>query len=253
MLCTVRLMRFLPLLLLLGLLRVAVAQSQSIPQAEPSLYASLVPDVSVSVKKHPLGPDLVEITMKAAGYPPKLLAAQIQALGGYLKSEPRTVQVWDYVLEEGNPSMHFTKATFAVDGVINRQLGSVRLNPFAKAFAAGTKPWIVNSLDFHFEGEVPTDKMIKLWRSKSAVVEGRYANTKDPRLAGVEFRVKLLTQDPSKMDIPEPGDAPIQPEKKPSQSSGTDWTAITVFLVAAAAVGALVYSLLLRGRPKARF
>jgi hypothetical protein len=63
----------------------------------------------------------------------------------------------------------------------------------------------------------------------------------------------LLSQDPAKMDIPEPGDKPLTQEAKPPRAPGIDWTTIAVFVIAAGAVGALVYSLLLRGRPVTRY
>ena len=128
-------MRALTTLVLLGLSWVAIAQTDSVPQESKSLFESQVPDATITIKKHPLGADMVEVTMTASGYPPELLKSQIQHLGKYLHSDPRGLQVYDYVLDPSNPNTHFTKAQFAVDGVILRQLGSVRLNPFAQAFA----------------------------------------------------------------------------------------------------------------------
>jgi len=211
-----------------------------------------VPDATISIKKHPLGPDMVDVTMKASGYPSKLLESQIRDLEKFMKSAPRGVEVYDYVLNPSDPNSHYTRAKFVVDGAIDRTLGSVRLGPFVRALAGAPKPWTVNSIEFQFQGETPTDKMIQAFRSKSAVVEGRFEDSKDPRVAGIEFRVQLLTQDPSKIDIPEPGDAPLPVPAKPAPRPGRDWITIAVFLIAAGAVGALVYSLLLRARPKAR-
>jgi len=245
-------MRFFPLLLLVGLLRTAVAQTGSGPDSQQSLFSSQVPDATITISKHPMGADMVEVTMTAPGYPPRLLGAQLKALGKYLHSDPRGLEVYDYVLDPSNPNSHYTKAQFAVDGVLDRKLGSVRLNPFAKAFAGAAKPWTLHALNIMLQGEVPTDNMIKVWRSKSATLEGRYDQMKDPKLAGIEFRIQLLSQDPAKLDIPEPGDAPVSTSKKKVDAPGTDWATIAVFLVAAAALGALVYSLLLRSRPKAR-
>jgi len=235
--------------LLFGVARVALAQTGSDPSQHQSLFTSLVPDAAITVHKHPMGADMVEITMRASGYPGKLLESQIQKLGAFLKSDPRGVQTWDYEL---NPDMHFTKATFAVDGIIDRKLGAVRLNPIAKAFAGAPQPWTIHSLEIQFQGEIPTGNMIQVWPSKASVVEGRFENTKDPRMAGIEFRIQLLSQDPSKMDIPEPGVVRQTPINNAIQPTGTDWTTVVVFIVAAVAIGALVYSLLLKGRPKSR-
>jgi len=245
-------MRLTPVFLLLGLAGLTAAQTGSAPQTPDSLFSTMVPDATISIKKHPLGPDMVDITMKAAGYPIKLLESQIQNLQKFMHSAPRGVQVYDYVLNPSDPNSHFTRGQFVVDGALNRELGSVRLKPFAQALAGAPKPWTVNSIEFQLEGETPTDKMIRAFRSKAAIVEGRVEDSKDPRVAGIEFRVRLLTQTPEEIDIPEPGDAPLKSQNKPASPPGRDWTTIVVFLVAAGAVGALVYSLLLRARPMSR-
>ena len=240
------------MLVLLGLLGSALAQTDPVPNPTTSLFDSQVPDATITVTKHPMGADMVENTMTKNGYPPQLLDSQVRQLSKTIGSDPRGVQVFDYVLDPTNPDTHFTKATFAVDGIIDRKLGSVRINPLAKIFAGAPKPWTIHALDLEFKGEVPTERMIKIWRSKSAVVEGRYQDLKDPKLAGIEFRVELLSQDPAKLDIPEPGESSKTVSKSKTDVAGTDWTAISVLVVAALACGALVYSLLIRSRPKTR-
>jgi hypothetical protein len=141
---------------------------------------------------------------------------------------------------------------FAVDGVIDRQKGAMRLNPFAKAFAGAATPWTIHSLDLVFQNESPTSTTLKRWEGKGVIVEGRFQDSKDPMLKGIEYRIQLISQDPAKMDIPEPGDKAVAAVTKAPRASGADWATIAVFLIAAGAVGALVYSLLLRGRPAAR-
>jgi hypothetical protein len=245
-------MRPLPMLLLLGILRVAVAQTGSPPVQRQSLFTTLVPDATITVTKHPMGADMIEMSFTANGYPPELAKEQIRKLGVSLNSDPRGVQAGDYVVEGGNPSMHFTKAMFAVDGVIDRQKGAMRLNPFAKAFAGAPKPWTIPSLDLVFQNETPTTTTLKRWEGKGVLVQGRFQDSKDQVLKGIEYRIQLISQDPAKMDIPEPGDKAVAAVTKAARAPGTDWTTIAVFLIAAGAVGALVYSLLLRGRPAAR-
>lgn len=250
-------MRVLPNLLLLGLLATAVAQTapsgSNPPQYEEptNLFASAAPEANITISKHPMGADMVEITMTPLGYPPKLLRSQISALGKYLNSEPRGLEVYDYVLDPSNAKTHFTKAQFAVDGIIDRKLGSVRLNPFAKAFAGAPDPWTVHGLDIQLKSEVPTAKMIKVWRGQGVLLQGQFNPTKDAILSAIEFRMLLKSQDPAKMDIPEPGDAPVSKRTSSATTPPMDWATIGVFLVAALALGALVYSLLLRSRPRA--
>ena len=240
------------MLLPLGLLGVAIAQTDIQGQPRASLFNTQVPEATILISKHPTGADMVEITMTKKGFPGELLTKDIKELGKYLNSEPRGVQIWDYVLDPSNPNSHFTKATFAVDGVLNRKLESVRLNPFARALAGAPKPWQIHSLSFQLKGESPTSKMIQSYQGNSVLVEGRFEKSPDPNLAGIEYRVELLSQDPAKIDIPEPGDPPIKAKKAKETSDSTDWSIFAIFGIATVALGSLVYSLLLRGRAKPR-
>lgn len=240
------------MLLLLGIMRVAVAQTGSTHPQRQSLFTSLVPDATITITKHPMGADMIEMSFTAKGYPAKLAKEQIQRLGASLKCDPRGVQVGDYVVEGGNPAMHFTKAMFAVDGVIDRQQGTLRLNPFAQAFAGAPNPWTIRSLELVFQNEVPTRNMIMHLNGKAARVEARYEDNSTSKFSGIEYRILLLSQDPNQKFIPEPWDKPLAPVTTPPRPPGTDWTIIAVFIIATGAVGALVYSLLLRGRPAAR-
>jgi len=232
---------------LTALLIVAGARAQTDSQ---SLFNTVVPDVTIHVHKHSTGADMVEITMRADGYPPALLRSQIGQLAQYLKSPPRGVDIGQYAPDPSRPEMKFTKAAFAVDGVIDRTKGTLKINPFAQAMAGAPNPWKISGIELEFEGEVPSSEMPRKWSSKFCPGEGRFEGEKDARLTGIEYRIKLLSQDPTKFDIPEPGQKPKQEDKKVASEGGLDWTLILVFLVAAGAVGALVYSLLLRVRPK---
>jgi len=136
--------------------------------------------------------------------------------------------------------------------VILRQLGSVRLNPFAQAFAGAPKPWTIQALNLQFQGEVPTSSSLKSYLGKSVRVEGRFENASNPKLADLEYRIQLLSQDPSKFDVPEPGAPPAKLASATGTKSSVDWTTFAVFVIAALSLGALVYSLLLRGRPRGR-
>ncbi len=240
------------MLLLLGLVGSALAQTGAGSEQSKTLFDSQVPDATILITKHPMGADMVEITMTPSGYPHQLLESQVNQLGKYVGSDARGLQIFDYVLDPKKPNSRFTKATFAIDGIIDRKLGSIRLNPFARAFAGAPIPWTIHGLEFGFHGEVPTNRMVRRWQSEAVVVDGRYQDSKDPNLAGIEFRVALLSQDPAKLDIPEPGDSAKTVSKPKALSPGTDWTALSVLIIAALACGALVYSLLIRSRPKTR-
>ncbi len=237
-------MRCAPFLLLFGLLQVSVAQTAP---SEPSTF---VPDITFTIQKHPTGADMVEVTARADGYPPELLRSQIDRLGEYIKSKPRGIDVGVYAPDPENPALRFTKGTFAVDGIIDRKEGTLRIRPIAQAIAGAPKPWTVHGLVIQFQGEVPTQQIPKSWPSKFVPGLGRFEGEKDNRLTGVEYRITLLSQDPAKFDIPEPGEKPAQQSQKSEPKSSMDWISVIVFVVAAIAVGVLVYSLLLRVRPK---
>ena len=228
---------------LVALFCTAAAGAQTDPH---SLFNTVVPDVTIHVHKHPTGADMIEITMRAENYPVDLLRGQIGKLGDYLHSAPRGVDVPD----PAHPELRFTKAAFAVDGVIDRSHGTLRINPFAQAMAGAPKPWTIQGIELEFEGEVPNSEMPRRWPSQYCPGEGRFEGEKDARLTGIEYRITLRAQDPAKFDIPEPGQKPNQKATRKPTESGIDWTSILVFTVAAGAVGALVYSLLLRVRPK---
>jgi len=238
-------MRRVSILLLLCLVQVATAQSEP-----TNMFNSVAPDITIVVHKHSMGADMVQFTARAAGYPPDLLRKQIDNLGKYLHSVPRGVDIGQYNPDPANKSLAFTKGEFAIDGIIDHAKGTLRINPIAQSIAGAPSPWTIHGLEIEFEGEVPSSEMPRRWPSKYVPGEGRFEGTSDSRLTGVEYRITLLSQDPAKFDIPEPGQKPTLEKKKKAPASGADWTSITVFLVAAAAVGVLVYSFLLRVKPR---
>ncbi|MDR3688618.1 MAG: hypothetical protein P4L46_04505 [Fimbriimonas sp.] len=238
-------MRLASILLVLGFLQVSTAQSGS-----NSLFNTVVPDATVHVYKEQNGADLVEITMRAEAYPADLLRTQIESLVRFLGSKPRGIDVGSYAPDPAKPQMTFTKGFFAVDGVIDHVNGTLRINPLIQALAGAPKPWTITGVEIEFQGEHPTSAMPKRWSSRYVPGEGRFEGAKDQRLTGVEYRITLLSQDPTKFDIPEPGQKQAPEATKTTQSPSTDWVVIGVFVVAAGAVGALVYSLLLGGRQK---
>jgi len=241
-------MRCLPTLFLLVLMQACVAQTGTTPESQ----LPTTPDATIVVQKHQTGADIVQVTMRSPGYPTDLLRNQVMSLTKFLKREPRGVNAMEVDLDPSNPNMKFTKASFAVDGLIDREKGGFHLNELVQAFAGAPKPWTISEMDIKFESEVPGDLTLKAWRSKSLECVGQSTGVSDPRLTGVEYRIKLLKQDPATFDIPGPGQKPVAEKAKPPRDSGVDWAAITVLGVAAIAVGVLVYSLLLRSRPKPR-
>lgn len=221
----------------------AVGQSAS----EGSLFASTKPDVTVVVRKHQLGADLVEITMQRAEYPQLLLRQQAQRLADNLKSNASGLNVFEYRIGT-DPKMRFARATMAVDGLIDRTTGVLRVRPIVQAFAGAPEPDTIDVLLIQFENERQTDNTLLRYSSDSVRVEAQAAQS----ALGVEYRVLLKSQDPDKIEIPD-GPRNTVPEPAPKTApKKTDFGLIALIAIAALALGALVYSLLLRGRPRTR-
>lgn len=233
-------------LFLLGILLAAIASAQ----AGGNLFTTTRPDASIVVTKHASGVDVVEITMQIPKYPEDVLRAQVGKLAAALGTTPTGLKVGPY--QVGNDAnLRFTQATFAVQGLVDRAAGILRVEPFAKAFAGVPEPNTVDVLMVQFEGERPSDNTLKSYFPKDGPV--RVQAVAGATGAGVEYRVQLLTQDPAKIFIPDDRRQPA-PQAAPSPlppPPGPDWLLYGVFFIAAIAVGALVYSLLLRGRPRA--
>ncbi|MCK6632920.1 MAG: hypothetical protein L6Q31_11200 [Fimbriimonadaceae bacterium] len=234
------LMRIVALPLVGALVGISAAQGGS-PSGP---FATTGPDVSVVITEHATGADIVEITATRAEYPAALLSQQISALGKYLNSEPRVLRVFEQSLDPENQRLSFLKATFAVDGLIDRRLGVLRLEPLARAFAGAASPNTVQGLSVIFDGELPTASTIQSFESTAVSIAGRV--TRDP--TGIEYRIRLKTQKADEIRIPESANEQTEPQA-PSSSTGGPPAYAWVFLgLAGIAAGALVYFALLRSQ-----
>lgn len=232
------------ILLLQLLIFGAFAQSEN-------LFRSLHPDVAVVVKKPPLGADLVEMTFLNGGYPPELAQKQVDNLAAILKSTVRGLALTrvDLGAQGSRPML---RANFGVDGLIDREGGVLRIEPIAKALAGAPSPYTVNGITIVFLKESPGPRTVKnLPPNGSVQIQGR---DDDPRI-GTEFRVKLLTQDATKISIPEGDHQASSTDNAKSSKATNDIWLWALIGVASIATGALVYSLLLQtrsGRPRRR-
>lgn len=217
----------------------------SFGQAAPreSLFRTVKPEATVVVRKHRLGADLVEITVLNPQYPSSVLRAQAEAIGKYLKLEPRGVLLIPEDLGNGGV---LNKITFGVDGLYDPQQGVYRLNPIVKAMAGIPAPYTLHGLSVIFEQATPGPQSLRNFYSDAVRVE----SDAQPGI-GVEYRVQLLTQDPDRIDIPDTSQqaSVTVVRKQTARSDGFLWGLI---VVAALALGALVYSLVLRVRPPVR-
>jgi hypothetical protein len=228
----------------------ACAQTSSAPPTTNiDLFASARPQATVSVTKHRLGADLVQITVLNPQYSAEVLSKQIDALGKELHSEIRGLALTkdDYGL--GKPELALPKASFAVDGLINASTGELRIGPVARALCGAPSPFTIQDFSLIFTSQKPGSNTLQRFRSdavdiQSQVLSGGF---------GLEYRIRLFTQDPHAIDIPEGGPANAPKSAVPSSPvSKPNFLLWTLIAVASIATGALVYSLLLRPRPRAR-
>lgn len=203
------------------------------------------PDATIVVREHSLGADMVEVTMSRADYPSDLLLRQMEDLGKRVGSAPRGLVVGQVQVDPGNPQLKFVKAKFAIDGLIDRPAGVLRLEPIIRAFAGSPEPYTNWSLLVLFDGERPGAGTIRRHESATVVGEGR-VNASPPM---IEYAIRLKSQDPAKIDFPEKAPERSAPAKPSEEATGTPvlfWGAVAL---AGLAAGALVYLALLRGGP----
>lgn len=206
------------------------------------------PDVSIVVREHKLLADEVVVTMLSAEYPPDLLKRQIAAMGVQLNSEPRGVSVGRVRMSPNNPKTDFVRASFAVDGLIDKDKGILNVEAIARAFAGAPEPHTIENLLIVFDGEQPSAKTVKKHASDS--VEAEAVAVSAP--ASVEYRVRLLSQDPTKISFPQFAPEPSYPVKPSPKESGRSPLFYVAIALAAVAAGGLVYLALLRGGGPAR-
>jgi hypothetical protein len=232
-------------LALLFALTSAVAWSQMDDQKIESALNSVPTQAVVTVRKHNMGADLVEITMLDAKYPLDLLRSQVEKIGEYAGASSRGISVGR--TSHPNPKQQFTKASFATNNLIEDETGKIRLEPFAKAFSGAPKPYTIQAFVVSFEGLRPTERTLKTYGTKAVALSGRAI---PPPFGGLEYRVVLFSQKPEEITIPdEHKESPPPPAKATPTAPAADegrGLRVVLIVVAALAAGALVYFLLAR-------
>lgn len=225
-------------LLFLGILLLSlVAQAQKNTQLDPE---KVPPEAVINVRKHALGPDNVDITIAAKGYPLDLLAQQCAAIAKSLNSDTRGLQV---SLSGYDPKFKFARASFTTDGIIDREKGEVRLDVIVRALVEGNSLWSIKSFLITLDGETPVEKQtLQSYSSDTVVLKAHVSDS--PK--GIEYRIVALTPDAKKITIPVRYEAPKTGEPKASSkpSSEANWLPLVLVVVASAAAGLLVYSAL---------
>jgi len=206
--------------------------------------------VIISVRRHNMGADLVEITMRDADYPVDLLKRQIETMCKSYDAPPRGLFAGNVPLSD--PKQTAVKASFATNGIMDPQAGSFKIEPMLKAFAGVPAPHTVQGFAIEFQSVVPTKITVSKYTLPN-VVTGEAVYSKDPVLHGLEYRVKLLTQDPAQITFPDHLEAgKANSAQPPTQTSDNRSTIIVLVCVAGLAAGALVYFAMLRMGSKTR-
>lgn len=208
-----------------------------------SLFSTVRPDIMVVVREHSTGAELIQVTAIPKGYPAELLREQIAAFGRELGVEPRGVMLTQPKLGT-EATVSFLRAEFAVNGLVDRTAGTIKLQPLVRAFAGAPEPHTVRGMKIAFEGERPTKKMLQRFHIKDVLtLEGR-ASVSPP---GIEYQLRLDGQDPSKIVIPEEYAPPANQTPVQSPSTGPSRSLlIGLFVLGGFGVGALVYLAILR-------
>jgi hypothetical protein len=226
-------------LLALLLLHLGSAQTSN----PPDLFTSLKTQITIRVSKHPTGADLVEITALDPNYPAETLRAQAEKICSEIGSTTRGLQV--YKMSLGSGDLTFLKATFGTIGILNGPQG-IKLQPLARAFAGGTGPSLVEGIDVIASGVTPLPDTLGRWDSKEVIVQGL-----PPAGTVLEYRIKLLSQDPKAIVIPDLSNPQAQnAASRGIQSGPSRWIIWILVVIGALAVGAIVYNLALRSSPR---
>jgi hypothetical protein len=220
-----------------ALLAASAARPQGGEQPpDPSLVA---PQVSIVVREHATSADMVEVTPLSKDYPPELLRSQCQALGASLGSPPRGL---DVRVESVDPAkgITFVKASFATDGIIDLAERRLNLQAVVRAFLGAPEPHTLSSFLISFAGEAPQgDRTLRDYSSDAVVVKASVNEAP----AGIDYRIVALTQDPSKVTIPDHYTPADRPDGRPASGVVTAPDPVVLGLVGVGglAAGALVY------------
>lgn len=234
-------MRLILLLFAFGAFALSLAQQVQ----SPSLFNTVRPQVFVVVRKHPTGSEVVQVTMLDAKYPTDLLKQQAGAIAAQLGQPAQGLVVFRDQLSKDDPSLTAVRAQFGVKGLSEPATGTYRLEPIARAFAGAGDPNTITGIMVQFESMLPGTNTLRRYENDNVAVE----LSPQSGQIGVEYRILLKSQDPAKITIPEGRPKQEKPIDKSKPKAGIDWVFVVFGLIGALAIGALVYSFLLRARP----
>lgn len=213
-----------------------------------AIVAQVAPSAAFTVRRHSLGADEVQLTFLNAEFPPQYVRQIAERVGQETGVPIRGLQVFRTPASAGN--VRFVKASFATNGLLDPATGTVKLQPLARAMAGVPEPFTIPAFTVGVTGVNPTNRTLRTHVGEAAVVAGMYSGNPP----GLEYRVVLMNQASSAIEIPDQ----FQPERSaPAQASSSGkpaWLVPALVGLAAIATGFLVYFVTLTlGRSPRRF
>ena len=206
---------------------------------QTKFYGSVRPDAFVVVKKSSMGSDLVDITIQGNDYPKLAVDAMMARLGKALGNDPRNI-----VASIDGPVI---RVSFAVVGLITEGKPRVNIAALAQALGFGEKP--IRSFSVFFADLVPDVNTPTHWFPKSGSWKMEGVSMKAPK--GLDYRVSVNTTNPNEIYMPD-SKTPTGISGKPVEGGRANIFIFAGIIVGAFAIGLLVYSALLRPRPRGR-
>jgi hypothetical protein len=235
----------------ISLLLVLVGHSAIAQDADKELFLDpmqLRSDAMVVVSQQPLNAQLVEISLLDPNYSSHALEAQCQRLGTLVNSAPRGLSIQSVKVREGDAGL--LKAKFGISNLIDPQQGLVRLEPLVRAL--GTRPGVpqIRVLTVLVEGVRPSPFTLQSWFTREVSVRGWERPIGLGSTPSIEYRIAIVADDPATISIPD-RHTPKPSSPPPVKRASPKVTQYVVLGLGCLALGALVYSLLLRfGRPR---
>ncbi|MBI1757275.1 MAG: hypothetical protein HYR64_09245 [Fimbriimonas ginsengisoli] len=166
----------------------------------PSVFESIKPQATVLIRRHESGADLAEVSILDPGYPRDLLQRQIEGLCREVGSDARGLQIYEAALRSEPPRLSVLKATFGTVGLIDHQSGDLRLTPVIRCLLGAPPPYAIRDLGLIYDSEAPTPTTLRSFSSSTVSLEARY---NPPPIAGLEYRIRVLSQTPADIDVPD--------------------------------------------------
>jgi hypothetical protein len=198
------------------------------------------PQVVISIEHVEGTGDVVQLHYRGGLYDEAAIKRAIDALAASTGSQPGT-----YQFMPGATADEVSKAIFIAKNVVDPSSGDIRLQPVVRAFMAGAQG-SVESFSVRIVGMAPNAySTLASYNSKTVALRAFY----DAATPSIEYRILVLTDDPSKVQIPPrhiPDEMQNQPLEEPRSSPAP--LLVGLIVLAGASAGALVYFFLLGKR-----